>query len=247
MNYVVKAHVALIACLTFPALAWGQSLTGNVGSAGISAGDRSVEARAGVDHEGNLASRFHYDQALSDWYQLRVIAAFAKPEGGDLDFSGMTLENWLQWSEEGDDQSGFNGGLRFAYTFADSGGPDEAAVRFTLTDRFAGAWEWRANAIAEVETGGGREDGVALQTRLQLTRAIDVDLFGTPKWRFGAELFSEYGNTEDIPGFGQQAHQAGPVVKAEWDNGIFVQAAVRTGLTDGADDLMGKIFIGREF
>lgn len=231
----------------FSGAAWGQSLTGNVGSAGISAGDRSVEARAGIDDEGNLGSRIHYDQALTGWYQFRVIAAFERPDAGEADFSGVTLENWFQWSEESSDGKGFNGGVRFAYTLTDDGEPDEAAVRLTLTDKFAGVWEWRANAIAEMETGGGRQDGAGLEMRLQLTRALNSSLLGTTDWRLGAELFSEYGNTEDIPQLSDQAHQLGPVLKAEWDNGVFLQAAVRRGLTDGSDDWMGKIFIGREF
>ncbi len=247
MYCVVKAYVAVLAGLAFPAIAWGQSLTGNVGSAGISSGEQSIEIRAGIDAEGNLASRVHYNQAFSAWYQLSVIAAFERPEGGDFDFSGLTLENWLQWSEEAKDQSGFNGGLRLAYTFAEGGGPDEAEVRLTLTDSFAGSWEWRANAIAEIETGSGRADGAEIETRLQLTRAIDVGLLGTRDWRLGAELFNEYGNTENILKFDEQAHQAGPVVKAEWGNGVFLQVAVRAGLTDGADGLMGKVFFGREF
>lgn len=225
----------------------GQSLTGNVGSAGISAGNRSVEVRAGIDDEGNLGSRIHYDQALTGWYQFRVIAAFRRPDTGEADFSGLTLENWFQWSEEGTDNAGFNGGLRLAYTLTDDGEPDEAAVRLTLTDKFADVWEWRANAIAEIETGSGRDDGTALETRLQVTRALNSSFPGTTRWRLGAELFSEYGNTKDIPEFSDQAHQLGPVLKAEWDNGIYLQAAVRRGITDGADDWMGKIFIGREF
>ena len=228
-------------------LAWGQSLTGNVGSAGISPGDRSVEVRAGMDDAGNLASRVHYDQALTGWYQVRLIAAFERPDEGDTDFTGLTFENWFQWSEENSDGSGFNGGARFAYTFSDGGGPDEAEFRLTLTDKFASSWEWRANVIAEMETGTGREDGAGLQTRLQLTRAINPAWLGTRDWRFGAEVFSEYGNSEDIPGWNDQAHQAGPVFKAEWENGVFLQTAIRAGLTDGADDWMGKIFVGRAF
>ena len=73
------------------------------------------------------------------------------------DFRGLTFENWFQWAEEADDASGFNGGIRASYTFVDGGGPDEAQVRLTLTDKFADGWEWRANLIGEVETGEGSE------------------------------------------------------------------------------------------
>lgn len=245
MRHFVIAVTTLLAGYALPETATAQSLTGNVGSAGISAGERSVEARSGIDDEGNIASRLHYDQALTGWYQVRVIAAFERPDAGDTDFSGLTLENWFQWSEENKDGTGFNGGLRFAYTLSDDGEADEAAVRLTLTDKFAQGWEWRANLIAETETGGGREDGIGLETRLQLSRAVDLAWLGTRNWRLGGEIFSEYGNADDIPGLQDQAHQAGPVLKAEWDNGLYLQTALRAGLTDGADDWMAKIFIGK--
>jgi hypothetical protein len=72
-------------------------------------------------------------------------------------------------------------------------------------------------------------------------------LSGSDKWRLGAELFSEYGNSRDLPAWNQQAHQLGPVAKANFGNGVFIQTAVRFGLTGEADDAMAKIFIGREF
>ena len=89
--------------------------------------------------------------------------------------------------------------------------------------------------------------GVNLESRLQLTRALDFAALNSEDWRIGAELFSEYGDTRDIPEFDQQAHQIGPVVKVSWDNGVYVQSAVRFGITDGSDDSMFKLFIGREF
>ncbi len=247
MRHFMFALSTLMAGYALSGAAAAQSLTGNVGSAGISPGDRSVEARAGMDEEGNLASRIHYDQALNGWYQVRVIAAFERPDAGDTEFSGLTVENWFQWSEESNDGTGFNGGLRFAYTRSEDGEADEAAIRLTLTDKFASGWEWRANLIAESQTGGGREEGVGLETRVQLSRAIDLNWFGTRDWRLGAEMFSEYGNADDIPGLKDQAHQAGPVLKAEWDNGIYLQTALRAGVTDGADSWMGKVFIGKAF
>jgi hypothetical protein len=244
INSTPLVGLALSALLSAsPAAA--QSLTGNVGSAGITKGERAVEVRAGFNEAGDAASRLHFDHAFSDWYQLRVIAGFAQPDGEDWDYRGLTFENWFQWREEQRDGAGFNGGLRFAYTFNDGGGPDEAAVRLTVTDRFADGWEWRANLIAEVETGTGSEGGVGLESRAQLTRSLTS--LGAEDTRFGVELFSEYGDTRDIPSFDEQAHQIGPVLKHEWDNGVFLQTAVRFGLTDATDDHMAKLFIGRAF
>jgi hypothetical protein len=129
----------------------------------------------------------------------------------------------------------------------DGGGPDEAQVRLTLTDKFAEGWEWRANLIGEIETGEGSEGGVNFESRVQLTRAMDFAALNSEDWRVGAELFSEFGNSRDTPGFDQQAHQIGPVLKVSWDNGVYLQSGVRFGMTDGSDDSMFKLFVGREF
>lgn len=236
---------ALMMWLVGPAHA--QSLTGNVGSAGVTDGERGIETRFGIDDDGNAASRVHYDHSFTDWYQLRVIGAFSQPDGGDWDYRGFTIENWFQWSEEASDNSGFNGGLRLSYGYADNDGPDEVEVRLTLTDKFADGWEWRANVIGELEAGEGSEGGVAIEVRGQLSRKVDFTGLGTDNWRLGAELFSEFGNTRDFPGIDDQAHQIGPVVKASWGNGVYIQSAVRFGLTGSSDDAMTKFFIGREF
>jgi len=247
MSLAPKLVCCVLAVAAIAGIASAQSLTGNVGSAGVTSGERAAEFRIGVDDTGSARSRIHYDQAFSDWYQLRAIASFRRDDGDAWDYSGFTFENWFQWAEEQSDGAGFNGGLRLAYTFADGAAPDEAATRLTMTDRFAGSWEWRANIIAGVETGDQSADGAELQSRFQVTKAVPLALFNARKWRIGAELFSEYGNTEDLLGLEEQAHQIGPIVKADWSNGLYVQAGARSGLTDGSDDYMAKIFVGREF
>ncbi|KCZ93049.1 hypothetical protein HHI_10189 [Hyphomonas hirschiana VP5] len=247
MRHFLIALTTFSAGFAFSGAAWGQSLTGNVGSAGISQGDRSAEWRAGMEDEGNLASRIHFDQAITGWYQVRVTGSFRKPDGQDWDYTGLTIENWFQWSEEAGDTSGFNGGLRLAYGFSDGADPDEIEARLTLTDKFADVWEWRANVIAEIEVGKASDGGTALATRAQLTRALGVNVLGSDNWRFGLEAFSEYGTTRDMPGFEDQAHQIGPVLKVEWESGVYLQTAVRSGITRGADDRMIKLFIGRAF
>lgn len=245
LSQYTPALLGLAALASLPAHA--QSLTGSVGSANISVGESAIEVRAGLGDNGHAAARFSYEHAFSDWYQLRVIGSFSQSDGQDWDFGALTLENWFQWAEEAQDGTGFNGGLRLAYAFADGDGPDEVALRLTFTDKFAEEWEWRANLIGEVETGDGSEGGVNLEARAQVTRALDLSAFGSQDWRLGAELLSELGNTRDVPSFDQQAHQLGPILKASWDNGVYLQSGVRFGLTDGSDDAMFKVLLGREF
>lgn len=245
---LLAAPCAFAACaFAFSPVAKAQSLTGNVGSAGVSDGEQSIEARLGINDDGDAGARAHYDYAATGWYQLRLISSFSRPDAEDWDFSAFTIENWFQWSEEARSGEGFNGGLRFAYGFSDGGGPDEAEVRLTITDKFAGAWEWRANVIGEIETGSGSEGGLEIETRAQLTRGINAGIFGASGTRLGFEVFSEWGNSRDIGGIDEQAHQIGPVIKLDWSNGAFLQSAIRAGLTDTSDDAMFKVFIGREF
>lgn len=252
MRNSMKQHIAPVAlaaglAIMAPSAASAQSLTGNVGSADITKGERAIESRFGLNDEGDAAARFQFEQAFTDWYQIRVIGAFARPDGGQWDINSVTIENWLQWRAEMPDGSGFNGGLRLAYTINDGPGPDAAAIRLTATDKFAERWEWRANAIAEFETGDGSEGGAALETRLQLARDVGFTALGTSDWKVGAELFSELGNTRDITSINAQAHQFGPIVKAAWSNGVYVQSGIRFGITDATDDAMFKFFIGRAF
>jgi len=238
---------SLILFFAGPFAAHAQSLTGNVGSAGITNGEQSIETRFGVNDDGDAGGRFHYDNAFADWYKLRLIGSYSRDDGEDIDFSGLTIENWFQWSEEQDDETGFNGGLRFSYTYSDQGEPDEVEMRLTATDKFAGGWEWRANLIAEREIGSERGEGVALQARAQVSRALNISAFSTDSWRLGAEVFSELGTTNDVPAFDEQAHQVGPVLKASWSSGLYIQSSVRFGVTEGSDDAMAKFFIGRDF
>lgn len=250
MRRLIMTNAALVAafCVSGSLPAFAQSLTGNVGSASVTKGERGAEIRVGFDDENNIGSRAHYEQGLTDWYKIRLISAFSQPDGGDFDFRSFTIENRFQWNKEANDNSGFNGGFRLSYSLVDgSGNNDEAEVRFVITDKFADGWEWRTNLIAEMETGSGSQGGAELQTRWQITRAINLNAFGTERWRLGLETFNEFGNTRDIPDFEDQAHQIGPVIKASWDNNIYIQASLRAGVTDGADDAMMKFFIGRDF
>ncbi len=247
MSHIRNLSLCCLVAFASASSAKAQSLTGNVGSANIGAGDRAAEARLGVDDAGSAASRFHYEYAFSDWYQLRTIASFRRPEDGEWAYSGLTLENWFQWAEEGGNNEGFNGGVRLAYTFASDDRHDTVALRVTTTDRFAGAWEWRANLIAGSPLNDPGSDGAELESRLQISRALPGTPGGATKWRAGAELFSEFRNAKNLPNLDEQAHQIGPVVKADLPNGVFLQAALRAGLTPDSDDVMAKVFIGREF
>ncbi|MEQ9437279.1 hypothetical protein [Hyphomonas sp.] len=247
MSLAPKLIFCCSSIVVMTGIASAQSLTGNVGSAGVTSGEQAAEFRVGIDDTGLAQSRIHYEQAFSDCYQLRAIVLLRRDDGEAWDYSGFTVENWFQWAEEQSDGAGFHGGLRLAYTFADGTADDEFNVRLALTDRFASSWEWRANIIAGFETGNQRTDGADLQSRLQITKAVPLTLFNADKWRFGAELFSEYGNSENFLSLEDQAHQIGPVVKTTWRNGIYMQVGFRSGLTDGSDDYMGKFFVGREF
>jgi hypothetical protein len=81
--------------------------------------------------------------------------------------------------------------------------------------------------IAGAGTSDDARSGVGLQKRLQLKRALPGAAFAGGSWRFGAEHFSECGNSRDIPGLDQQARQFWPVLKAAWDNSVCLEAGAR--------------------
>jgi len=86
----------IVATLLMSLSASAQSLTGNVGSAGISDGEQAIEARVGLNDAGDAGARVHYDYSFTDWYQLRVITSFSRPDGDDIDFSSFTVSSGVK-------------------------------------------------------------------------------------------------------------------------------------------------------
>ena len=81
MSRVSKLLLLAAFMATASSVSSAQSLTGNVGSANIATGERAAEVRVGLDDEHVARARLHYEQAFTEWYQLRAITSFRKRDG----------------------------------------------------------------------------------------------------------------------------------------------------------------------
>lgn len=245
--------IALMAAPVTLQSAHAASPIGNVGTAKADEGAFSAELRtgftfddAGSSNDERFRIRQHIDYGFSDWYAVRIVTEQDKQQGADFDFRSITFENRFQIFER--DVHGWDGGVRVIYGVGAGGGQsDEIDIRFIANVPIGENWEWRHNTILEHEVGSNADDGLILEQRNQLTRRIGNFIPGVAKTRVGVEMFNDFGNLRDDAGFDGQDHQIGPVMKADFPNGVYFQAGYRAGLSDDAPDHLLKFFIGRKF
>lgn len=226
---------------------------GNVGTAKADKGAFSTEFRTGFTFDDSGSSnderfrlRQHIDYGFSDWYAARIVIEQDKQQSADFDFRSVTFENRFQFFES--DTHGWDGGVRVNYGVSAGGGQsDEIDIRFIANVPIGENWEWRHNTVLEYELGGNADDGLNLELRNQLTKVVGNFIPGTNKTRVGIEMFNDFGNLRDDAGFSAQDHQIGPVMKAYFPKGVYIQAGYRAGLSDDAPDHLLKFFVGRNF
>ena len=226
---------------------------GNAGTAVVNEGAFSVEQRMGYlfDEENprednRFRMRQHVDYGFTDWYAIRIVAEQNKRQDESLDFTGVTFENRFQLFERR--KHGWDGSLRLIYIFGAGGGePDEVDIRLIANAPIGENWAFRHNTIIEHEIGDNAADGFLMEFRTQLMRNIPVEIDGVRRVSFGAEMFSDLGELEQPSRFNDQDHQIGPVMKASFNNGAYLQFGYRAGLSDDAPDHLLKLFVGKRF
>lgn len=234
-----------------PALA--SSPVSFVGTAKVNEGAQSLEARAGftTDHSGSsvherLKLREHYDYGFNDWYALRVVLEQDKRRSEDIEHEDVTIENRFQIFEKR--EHGWDGGIRLIYVHADGDKtPHEIDVRLMAMVPFEEKWEYRHNMVWEHDVGPDSENGLMLELRHQLTRAIDAPPSYFKGLRAGIEMFNDFGRLRELSGYDDQGHQFGPVMKGRFENGYYFQAGYRAGLSEDAPDHLFKLAVGRKF
>jgi len=252
-----------ITCLRFLTLsvamsvchaAHGASPVANVGTAKVDAGALSAEWRGGFTWDNTNAGdderlrlREHVDYGLTDWYALRVVASQGKRRGDNLEHGAIALENRIQLIER--DEHGWDGGIRLIYGHSD-GDKTPHTLDFRLMAQVpfgrAQQWEWRHNTVFRHDVGEDSRDGLRLELRNQVTRAVTPPGF-LRKLRLGVELFNDFGRLNRQRGYDAQDHQFGPVMKAYLPGGYYLQTGYRAGLSQGATDHIVKLFIGKAF
>lgn len=249
-----KLSTALCASLALSlSSAHAASPIGNAGTAVANKGEFSYELRMGYQfdednprEDGRFRVRQHIDYGFSDWYAVRIVAEQDRRDGDELDFTGLTIENRFQIFEK--DEHGWDGGVRAIYIFGTSpGDPDEVDVRLIANVPVGDNWSFRHNTILEHEIGDNAADGVLMELRTQMVRDFRPNDSFFSKVSVGVEMFSDLGELNNVGSFDDQNHQIGPVVKANFGKGAYLQFGYRAGLSDDAPDNILKLFLGRKF
>lgn len=238
-----------------PTLTLAGSPVSNVGTAKVTEGKANVEARIGFSQDDNNGSnderlriREHFDYGFNDWYAMRLVVAQDKRRGDSLQHSGIGIENRFQLIEKRN--HGFDAGFRLIYTHADGDKtPHEVDLRVMANVPFGEdeQWMWRTDSAWEHDVGENAESGISLGLRNQVTYKIIPESSSINNLQYGVEMFNSFGRLKNLNGYSNQDHQIGPVMKADFSNGAFVQAGYRTGISKSATDHLVKLFLGARF
>ena len=237
MRNDVKTLTYLV--LTLALIAAGPALaqnTGGVFGPVVNEGHRAFEYRAGYDPDSDaFAHRLHYQHALNTDFMWRIVGQARKGEGSGQEFDYVQGELFWQITP---DESAWQQGLRFDARVRDGDRPSTFGVNWM--NQFALSPEWRARAIlmTAVDLGENRREGVLLEVRGQLGRALGEGR------QVGVELFSALGSTKDMPDIDDQRHQLGPYMTAsfaEWT----LYGSLLVGLSQGAPDTNLAVWVTR--
>lgn len=250
LSYFFIAASAGITYIHGVTRAHAASPIGNAGTAKTDKGALSAEWRGGFTRDGDdkrFQMRQHVDYGFSDWYALRLITAQDKRDGDNMEHRSFTFENRIQFIER--EKHGWDGGIRLGYGHSDGDKtPHELDFRLMAQIPFGREkdWELRHNTILEHDIGEDSRNGAFLELRNQITKEIDGPSY-VKSLRLGLEMFNDFGRLRDSDGFGSQDHQLGPVLKASFKNGFYIQTGYRAGLSDDAADHLFKLFAGKKF
>ena len=239
-----------------PFVASASSPISHVGGTNIKKGVASEEYRFGATRDSDKDSsayrryrfRQHLDYAFTDSYALRFVVFQDKRKGDNLEHDAVRMEHRFQLVEER--EHGWNGGVRVLYNHSDGDKtPHEVELRFLAEVPFSDRVKWRKNIYFEHDVGEDAESGIKAEFRNQVMYNLKQKYpeLHVKSLAVGVEMFNNFGNLRKLSGFKAQDHQIGPVVKAKFDNGIFLQTGYRVGVSDEAPNNTAKLAFGRKF
>lgn len=215
--------------------------TSSVFSPDVDAGTSAAEYRFSAipdDDDDAFAHRFHYQQAIDGMWRWRVITLHTDRGAGDLEFRYVRFEMQQQIREN--EVHGWDAAFRYELQIAESDDrPSRVRVQFTNKWKLDDRWEARAIGAAGVDMGAEASSGMAFETRSQVTRVI------IPGWRVGAEMYNDFGSSDDFGSFDDQDHQLGPIVKMSLSRAWRVEANALYGLSDAAANVEYRLHVIR--
>ncbi len=225
---------AFMLCFALPAAAQN---TGGVFGPVVNEGHASMNYRAAYDFDSyGFAQRFHYQRALNDDFMWRAIVQARKTDDSDVDADFIQGEFFWQLDDISDR---WRHGVRFDVRIRTEGRPGAVGVNWASEFDLGTDWVARLAVLAATEVGDGASGDVFVQTRAMAIRPV------TGKIRLGAEMFNTYGAIDDIPGFSEQFHQAGPIMTVNLGSGWSLFASALFGVSSATPDLQGRLWITR--
>ncbi|NHK26462.1 hypothetical protein FF098_000910 [Parvularcula flava] len=239
----LSGYIRLMLGLLLPFLihlpAHAQNVSGVSGPV-VDGDEHAVEYRFGIVPDGSgsaYSHRFHYEKALSNAVKARGVFMARDGVSEGLSFSSVRAE--LTWQATPDGQQ-WQSGLRTEIQYTESG-PVVFGARWLNELALGDVWSTRFNLIAQTETGSNAADGLFVETRSSISREIGEGR------EIGLELFNDFGSADDMPGFDEQDHQAGPYVEFPVGEKLSLKAGALFGLSRAADNTTFRLSIGRDF
>ena len=231
----------------FAPVAHAQSIS-SIGSAKVSKGSLAVETRTGYaldddqvsgSQDKRFRTRFHADYGITDFYAARLILKGDRRKNSHYEHESIEFENRFELFSS--DTYGFDGGIRFTYALKDGDKkPDNITMRLIEVIPLENL-EVRLNQFISHEVGENSEGGILFESRMQATYAF------SDKFRAGFDSFNNFGRLNNLSGYSDQAHSAGPVVKYSLPNGYGIETGYLTGLSTNAADHTFKLFLSKKF
>lgn len=240
------------------ALALGFAVTAQDSAAGfkvytpkVEKGEFEIEYRPSITIDGNKAKDNEQAHVLgvgygvTDWWFTEVYAEWEREPGtgATTSFEAFEWENRFELTEPGKNWADL--GLYVEYERKDGDAPDKLELG-VIAAKSIGKFDVALNVLFERELGSNAADDVELVQAFQAKYKLD------PAFEPGFEIHSGFGPLDDMPGFDNQEHYAGPVVEGKLplgDTGASFKYNVgyMFGLSDEAADGVVKAEFEIEF
>jgi len=212
----------------------------------VNPGHQSFEYRLAYDPdafggESGYAHRVHYQASFNDDFMGRIILQSRKTLDASTDFDFVQGELFWQLAGSQDYQTG----IRFDFRIRESGRPKQVGVnwmnQFVLSDGYTA----RFILLTAMQFDDNAADGIALGTRASVFKDFTV---GQGQLQAGLEMYSSYGNTDDLKSLSEQSHTIGPFISQKIGRqGWSYFAGALFGLTDAAADAEFRLRLTKSF
>lgn len=217
-----------------------QSLAG-VPGAEINAGERTFDYRAGYalpadGRTDRFGQRFHYQQAVSGDWRIRVLVQQGEDGRGILQTQFVSLQSQHQFiNRKG--ATGFASAVRFDGFIPVDNRPGRARVVLLNSLDLAGKVQLRTDVFLARDFGDERADGIDVETRAEISLPLSA------RTRLGGQLFDRWNTTADFGSLNEQRHQAGLFVRSRITEKLGVEAGWLFGVSSAAPDADVRIIL----